>query len=370
MMLSLESQAAARPRGAAGWADLAGGVAPCEHAPRRRQRTGLAARRARRDRSRADSLAREVRDHADERHDHPPDVAVPARCRVGQPARGVVERRRRTLLLEHDRDRVRFVAHADHRRHDRWLRALRAASEVRQGPDRDAARDALRACGRAARAALHRDRPSAAHPSHVHRHVLGGVAAGRRERLQRHPREAVLRQPAARDLRGGPHRRRGAVPSVHEDRVAVVAADPRRRLRLRGARVLEGLPLAAARSPRPEQAAAIGAACRRSSRRPSSACSSLRCSSRASSRSQGSSSSSVRSCAGRASAARSRVRRHTGVYGTDRVSGRLEDLRRRYACRGRPRARDSRRRVHGVRRPVRLWQDDGAADGRRSRGDQ
>ena len=40
-------------------------------------------------------------------------------------------------------------------------------------------------------------------PPLVHRQLLGDLAACRRERVQRHPREALLRQPAARDLRGG-----------------------------------------------------------------------------------------------------------------------------------------------------------------------
>ena len=44
----------------------------------------------------------------------------------------------------------------------------------------------------------------------VHRQLLGDLAARRRERVQRHAREALLRQPAARDLRGGADRRRRA----------------------------------------------------------------------------------------------------------------------------------------------------------------
>ena len=44
---------------------------------------------------------------------------------------------------------------------------------------------------------------SAAEPSLVHRQLLGDLAARRRERVQRRARRAVLRQPPARDLRGG-----------------------------------------------------------------------------------------------------------------------------------------------------------------------
>ena len=54
----------------------------------------------------------------------------------------------------------------------------------------------------------------AAHPPLVHRQLLGGLAACRGERLQRHHREALLRQPSARDLRGRAHRRRRAVRAV------------------------------------------------------------------------------------------------------------------------------------------------------------
>ena len=77
---------------------------------------------------------------------------------------------------------------------------------------------------RAARPAVPRDRPPAADPPLVHRQLLGDLAAGRRERLQRHPREALLRQPAARDLRGGANRRRRPVPAVLLDRAADVAS--------------------------------------------------------------------------------------------------------------------------------------------------
>ena len=121
------------------------------------------------------------------------------------------------------------------------------------------AHDAVRSRGRAARAALRRDRAPAADPPLVHRQLLGGLAAGRCERVQRRAREAVLRQPAARDLRGGADRRRRPVPPVLVDRAADVAADPRRRLGVRGARVVEGLPLAAARAHESERAAALGA---------------------------------------------------------------------------------------------------------------
>ena len=62
------------------------------------------------------------------------------------------------------------------------------------------------------------DRPLAAD-----RQLLGDLAAGRRERHQHRPGEAVLRQPAARDLRGGPGRRRRPVPAVLVDRAADVA---------------------------------------------------------------------------------------------------------------------------------------------------
>ena len=67
------------------------------------------------------------------------------------------------------------------------------------------ARDPVRAGGRAARAALP-DHPAPALLRAVaDQQLLGGVAAGRGERLQRHPREALLRQPATRGLRGGAH---------------------------------------------------------------------------------------------------------------------------------------------------------------------
>ena len=68
---------------------------------------------------------------------------------------------------------------------------------------------------------------------------------------------AVLRQPAARDLRGRPRRRRRTVPAVLVDRAAHEQADPRRGVRVRGHRVLEGLPLAAAGPAQPGPAAAV-----------------------------------------------------------------------------------------------------------------
>ena len=108
-------------------------------------------------------------------------------------------------------------------------------------------RDALRAGGGIARSALHRNRPSSDFPSHLDQHVLGRVAAGRSERVQRRTRQTLLRQPAPRDLRGSSHRRRRPVHALLEDRAADVEADPRRRLCLRSARVVEGLPLAAPR---------------------------------------------------------------------------------------------------------------------------
>ena len=121
-----------------------------------------------------------------------------------------------------------------------------------------AADDAVRAVGGAARPALPRGRPPAADRPLVHQQLLGDLAAGRRQRLQRHHHEALLRQPPARDLRGGADRRRRSVPAVRLDRAADVKADPRRGLDLRRAGLVEGLPLAAAGPHRSEQAAGVG----------------------------------------------------------------------------------------------------------------
>ncbi len=85
----------------------------------------------------------------------------------------------------------------------------------------------------------------------AHQQLLGRVAAGRRERPQRDHREALLRQPAAGGVRGGPHRWRGSVPIVLVHRAADVPAGPGCRLRVRGHRDLEGLPVAAAGAARP-----------------------------------------------------------------------------------------------------------------------
>ena len=87
------------------------------------------------------------------------------------------------------------------------LRALGAAAEVREAHHGSPAGDALRSRGRVARAALRRDRAPAADPPLVHRQLLGDLAACRRERVQRRAREALLRQPAAGDLRSGARRR-------------------------------------------------------------------------------------------------------------------------------------------------------------------
>ena len=112
-----------------------------------------------------------------------------------------------------------------------------------------------------------------------------GLAAGGGERVQHPAREALLRQPAARGVRGGADRRRRTVPPVLVDRAADVEADPRRRLGVRDHRrrwkdflwpmlVLPDPPCSRSRC-----------ACPRSQRRPSSTCSSRRSRSRRSSRS-------------------------------------------------------------------------------------
>ena len=104
------------------------------------------------------------------------------------------------------------------------LRAVRPAAAVHRAADGARAGDPVRAVDRAARAAVPDRRRHADRASSADRHVLGGLAAGRRERVQRDPGQAVLRQPAARDLRGGPGRRRRTVPPLLVDRAADVAA--------------------------------------------------------------------------------------------------------------------------------------------------
>ena len=68
-----------------------------------------------------------------QRHDLAPDGALPARRRVEQPRARRGRRRRRPLLLEHDRARARLVVRPDRRRDHRRLRALGAAAAVREG---------------------------------------------------------------------------------------------------------------------------------------------------------------------------------------------------------------------------------------------
>ena len=80
-----------------------------------------------------DPLAGEVGDHADDRHDQPSDVAVPARRGLEQPARGLVERPRRPLLLEHGRARDRLVARADPRRDHRRASRSRCCGRSTRG---------------------------------------------------------------------------------------------------------------------------------------------------------------------------------------------------------------------------------------------
>lgn len=70
------------------------------------------------DRTRPDRLAREGRDHADDRHLERPAGAVPARRCLEQPQRGLVERERRPVFLEHRRARVGLVALPDRRRRE------------------------------------------------------------------------------------------------------------------------------------------------------------------------------------------------------------------------------------------------------------
>ena len=65
------------------------------------------------------------------------------------------------------------------------VRAVGAAAEVRAVITGLLLHDAVRARGRAARAAVHRDRAPAADPPLVHRQLLGDLAARRRERVQR-----------------------------------------------------------------------------------------------------------------------------------------------------------------------------------------
>ena len=78
------------------------------------------------------------------------------------------------------------------------LRPQGSRHPLRPGPG-----DALRALDRAAGAALP-DRPERADREHqAGRYFLGGLAAVRCQRLQRGDHQALLRQPAAGDLRGG-----------------------------------------------------------------------------------------------------------------------------------------------------------------------
>ena len=185
-------------------------------------------------RARADPVDAQVVDHADPGHAADADGAVPARLRPRAAGDGLVADPHRPLRAEHGR-----------------------ASRSGRGPSRSSWR-------RPAGYALSVLRPRFGRlmtglviatlfvppivllvPLYltivdvpiVHcaddRQLLGDLAAGRGERDQRRPGEALLRQPAARDLRGGAGRRRGPVPAVLVDRAADVAADPRRRVGVR-----------------------------------------------------------------------------------------------------------------------------------------
>ena len=149
---------------------------------------------------------------------------------------------------------------ADRRRDDRRLRALGAPAEVRRRSSSGSCSTTLFVPAVVLLVPLYIE---IVHPPLIHHSFIDSYWAiwlpARRERVQRRAREALLRQPAARDLRGGADRRRGPVPPVLVDRAADVEADPRRRLGVRDARVVEGLPLAAARAHEPRQAAALGA---------------------------------------------------------------------------------------------------------------
>ncbi len=161
---------------------------------------------ARHRRPRADPVARQVGDHADRRtRSRNPMSLFPHGTAWSNLRSGLDRRPRRPLLLEHGR-------------------RLRSARGSCRSSSQRPAGTCCRCCGR--RYARHRSarccsRRSSSRrsscssrstsrssdppldPPLVHRQLLGDLAARRRERVQRHPREALLRQPAARDLRGG-----------------------------------------------------------------------------------------------------------------------------------------------------------------------
>ena len=246
-----------------------GGAGRASAGPARAIQGGHPAVPARR-RARAAPVAGQVRRHADPGH------AAARRWRCGRTASTWTTSRRpgtdphRPLLRQHGRASRsgRGSSRSSSRRPAGYaLSVLRPRyAPAHHGPR---AGDPVRARRRAAGAAVP-DHPGHADRALADQHLLGGLAAGRRERVQRRPRQALLRQPAARDLRGGPHRRRRAVPAVLVDRAADVAADPRRGLGVRGHRDLEGLPLAAAGAAGTRTCSRCRCACRRSSRRPSS----------------------------------------------------------------------------------------------------
>src|SRR5690606_24824158 len=151
------------------------------------------------------------------------------------------------------------VGDRPHRRHDGRLRALDPAPRVRARARGGRARDALRADGGAARAAVHHRRATGVRAEPA-QHLPRGVAADGRERVQHHRRQTLLRLAAARGVRGGAHGWGGAGADVRLARAAHVEADRGCRLGVHHHRLAQGLPVAEARAARPRGATARGAA--------------------------------------------------------------------------------------------------------------
>ena len=141
-------------------------------------------------RPRAAAVAGQVVGVDDAGHAAPPDEPVAERCRSGEPVGGVERRPDRPLLLEHGQGGPRLVARADRRRRHRRLRPRHPQAVVRAHRHRARAGDAVRPARRAARAAVrHRARPADRRVVAAEQ-LLGRVAAGRRERVQRAARRS------------------------------------------------------------------------------------------------------------------------------------------------------------------------------------
>ena len=181
------------------------------------------------------AVAGEVGGHPDPGHARAADGAVAERHRLGEPATAWND----VHIDQYFWNTVVVALGSwfapDARGDDGRLRAVGAAAALRPIAQRARARDPVRSRRRAARAAVPRRSSTRRSCTCLVNNYLAVWLPAGASAFNVVTGQAVLRQPAARDLRGRPGGRRRAVPAVLVGRAADVAADPRRGVGVRAA---------------------------------------------------------------------------------------------------------------------------------------